>query len=161
MMALCPSLGWGGCAGWRARLRSSAQIARVPGRRRSCWGRCLRGCDGTMAATRHIAICALPPSIVRPLVSRPPGPVCALSDGALYPSGKILLAKGNMWRLDHSAWALASQGRSSYMAGMAEARSRGPRKVSWRAEITVIDGGEATGRSAFRLRAPPSSSADA
>ena len=43
------------------------------------------------------------------------------------------------------------------MGGMAEVRSRGAREVSWRGEIRVDDGGEATGRSSFWLRAPPSS----
>ena len=79
------------------------------------------------------------------------------SDGALYPSGKNLLADLEEWRLENLEGALASQGRSRYMASMAEARSRGPREVSWRGEIRVDDGGEATGRSSFWLRAPPSS----
>ena len=43
------------------------------------------------------------------------------SDGALYPSGKNLLADLEEWRLENLGGALASQGRSRYMAGMAEA----------------------------------------
>ena len=83
------------------------------------------------------------------------------SDGGLYSSGKNLLADLEAWRLEHPEGALASQGRSGYIAGMAAARSRGAREVSWRGEIRVDDGGEATGRSSLRLRAPASSSADA
>ena len=41
---------------------------------------------------------------------------------------------------------------------LAEVRSRGAREVSWRGEIRVEDGGEATSRSSFRLRALASSS---
>ena len=51
----------------------------------------------------------------------------ALSDGALYSSGKNLLAHLEAWRMDDSEGALESQGRSSYMAAMAEACSRGTR----------------------------------
>lgn len=83
------------------------------------------------------------------------------SDGGLYSSGKNLLADLEAWRLEHPEGALASQGRSGYIAGMAKARSRGAREVSWRGEIRVGDGGEATGQSSLRLRAPPSSSGDA
>ena len=49
------------------------------------------------------------------------------SDGALYSSGKNLLADLKAWRVDDPQGALASQGRSSYMAAMAEACSRGTR----------------------------------
>ena len=84
----------------------------------------------------------------------------ALSDGALYSSGKNLLADRKEVHLENAEGALASQGYSSCMAGMAEACSRGAREASWRGEIRVDDGGEATGRSASRLRAPPSSAGD-
>ena len=43
------------------------------------------------------------------------------SDGALYSSGKNLLADRKEVRLENAERALASQGRSRYMAGMAEA----------------------------------------
>jgi len=49
----------------------------------------------------------------------------AASDGAVYSSGKNLLADLKACRVDNSEGALASQGCSGYMAGMAEARSRG------------------------------------
>ena len=84
----------------------------------------------------------------------------ALSDGALYSSGKNLLADRKEVRLENAEGVLASQGYSSCMAGMAEACSRGAREASWRREIRVGDGGEATGRSASRLRAPPRSTDD-
>lgn len=84
----------------------------------------------------------------------------ALSDGALYSSGKNLLADLKAWRVDDPQGALASHGCSSYVAGMAETCSRGAREVSWRGEIRGKDGGEATGRPSFRLRAPPTASAD-
>ena len=80
------------------------------------------------------------------------------SDKALYSSGKNLLGNLEEWRLENLEGALASQGRSGYMGGMAEVRSRGAREVSWRGEIRVEDGGEATSRSSFRLRALASSS---
>ena len=51
----------------------------------------------------------------------------AASDGALYSSGENLLAHLEAWRMDDPEGALASQGRSSYMAAMAEACSRGTR----------------------------------
>ena len=79
------------------------------------------------------------------------------SDKALYSSGKNLLADLEAWRVDNPEGALASQGCSGYMGGMAEVRSRGAREVSWRGEIRVEDGGEATSRSSFRLRALASS----
>ena len=82
------------------------------------------------------------------------------SDGALYSSGKNLLADLEAWRLEHPEGALASLGRRGYIAGMAVARSRGAREVSWRGEIRVDDGGEATGQSSRHLRAPPTASAD-
>lgn len=82
----------------------------------------------------------------------------ALSDGALYSSGKNLLANLEAWRVENPEGALASLGCSSYVAGMAEVRSRGAREVSWRGEIRGKDGGEATGRPSFRLRALASSS---
>ena len=85
----------------------------------------------------------------------------AASNGALYSSGKNLLVDLEAWRVENREEALASQGHSSHMVGMAEARSRGAREVLWRGEIRVDDGGEATGRSGFRLRATPSSSGDA
>ena len=85
----------------------------------------------------------------------------ALSDGTLYSSGKNLLADRKEVRLENAERVLASQGRSRYMAGMAEAWSRGAREVSWRGEIRVDDGGKATSQSSLRLRAPPSSSVDA
>ena len=48
----------------------------------------------------------------------------ALSDGALYSSGKNLLADRNEVRLENAEGAHASQGYSSSVAGMAEACSR-------------------------------------
>ena len=80
------------------------------------------------------------------------------SDKALYSRGNILLANLEEWRLERPEGALASQGCSGYMGGMAEVRSRGAREVSWRGEIRVEDGGEATSHSSFWLRATPSSS---
>ena len=85
----------------------------------------------------------------------------ALSDGALYSSGKNLLADRKEVHLENAEGALASQGYSSSVAGMAEACSRGAREASWRGEIRVDDGGEATGLSALRLRGPPSTSGGA
>ena len=54
----------------------------------------------------------------------------AASDGALYSSGKNLLADLNVWRVDDPEGVLASQGCSSYLARMAETCSRGAREVS-------------------------------
>jgi len=48
----------------------------------------------------------------------------AASDGAVYSSGKNLLADLKAWRVDNSEGALTSQGCSGYMAGMAR-RARG------------------------------------
>jgi hypothetical protein len=85
----------------------------------------------------------------------------AASNGALYSSGKNLLADLKAWRLDDPEGVLASQGYSGYPARMAEACSRGAREVSWRGEIRGKDGGEATGPPSFRLRALPRPSGDA
>ena len=77
------------------------------------------------------------------------------SDGALYSSGKILLADLKTWRVENPEGALTSQGCSSYLAGMAETRSRVAREVSWRGDIRVDDGGEATGQSSLRSSPTP------
>ena len=57
----------------------------------------------------------------------------------LYSSGKNLLADLEAWRLGNPEGALASQGCSRYLGGMAEAWSRGAQEGSWRGEIRVDD----------------------